>query len=54
MPAGPVQAIGCLLALLAAATWTCGGVPVPVEPAWGVRGRHLTLDGEPVFLSGVN
>ncbi|MDE0624007.1 MAG: cellulase family glycosylhydrolase [Bryobacterales bacterium] len=52
MAAGPLQHVGCLL--LAATTWACGGGPVPDEPAWGVRGRHLTLDGKPVFLSGVN
>ena len=52
MPASPVQHVGCLV--LAAATWACVGAPLQVEPAWGIRGRHLTLDGEPVFLSGVN
>ena len=52
MPAGPVTLFGCLV--LAAVTWACGDGAIQDEPAWGIRDRHLTLDGEPVFLSGVN
>ena len=52
MPARRVKLFGRLL--LAAASGTCGAGLLLGESAWGIRGPHLTLDGEPVFLSGVN
>ena len=38
-----------LLVAIAASTGTARA-----QPAWGVQGTHLTLDGQPTFLSGVN
>ena len=41
--------LAALLVAIAASTGTA-----PAQPAWGVHGTHLTLDGQPTFLSGVN